>query len=99
MTAEEEQALGQMGQAHDEGRSLPAPEMVLFTGETAMKVRELSELCEVEPQEVIGIALQNLYDKVHARIKEEVAGEDTSVKGVKQTVPQPPEGADPFRPY
>lgn len=98
MTREEEYALDQLGQAHEEGRAIPAPEMVLFSGETALKVRDLSELLEVDPQEVIGIALQQLYERVQARIRAEEEGPPETEETV-QGVPQPPEGADPFRPY
>jgi len=98
MTREEEYALDQIGQAHEEGRALPAPEMVLFSGETALKVRELADLLEVDAQEVIGIALQQLYEKVHARMRAE-AEEEAAADRPGQVVPQAQEGADPFRPY
>lgn len=97
MTQEEEFALEQLGQSHDEGRTIPAPEMVLFTGETALKVRELSELCGIEPQEVIGVALQNLYELVKEREKAEREGKKPEAKASKE--PQGSGNQDPFRPY
>lgn len=101
LTEEEEQALEEVGQTHEEGRSIPAPEMVLFTGETALKVRELSELCGIEPQEVIGVALQNLYNTVKEREKAEREGRVTEEKRLEEAAQEPdePENLDPFRPH
>ena len=97
MTPEEEHALEQLGQANEEGRAIPAPEMVLFTGETALKVRELSDLCGIEPQEVIGVALQNLYELVKEREKAEREGKKPAEKSASK--PQESQNSDPFRPY
>lgn len=98
MTAEEAEALEAMGQAHEEGRALPAPEMVLFTGETALKVRELSDLCGIQPQEVIGVALQNLYELVKERERQEREGKAEEAQGATRK-PQAAKSGDPFRPY
>ena len=98
LSADEEQALDSLGQAHEEGRSIPAPEMVLFTGETALKVRELGEICGIGAQEVIGVALQNLYDLVKKRERDEKAAEAKRAEdGARE--PEDVGNLDPFRPH
>ena len=101
MSAEEESALDLLGQSNDEGRSIPAPEMVLFTGETALKVQELADICGISSQEVIGLALQDLYNKVKAREKAEREGVVAEVEKAQkaQEPPQEAESGDPWRPY
>jgi len=106
MSEEEADALDQLGQAHEEGRVLPAPEMVLFTGETALKVRELADMTKLPPQEVIGVALQQFYDRVHQRAKEEREAaatrgkaDDRQIGGDASQGSPEPDDRDPFRPW
>ena len=99
LTAEESDSLEKLGQAREEGKTIPAPEMVLFTGETALKVRELAEMCGIDSQEVIGVALQKLYEEVHARAKEEREADDRQTRSQAKQAAGADEGSDPFRPF
>ncbi len=108
MSQAESEALEQLGQAHEEGRVLPAPEMVLFTGETALKVKELSDLMQVSPQEVIGVALQQLYDRIQESVRQKreeakaaARGEtyDRQAGGDASQDQAEPDNRDPFRPH
>ncbi len=64
---EEKDAREAIGQARDESRTIPAPTMVLFTGESQMVVDEIAELCGIPPQEVVAVALQEFHAKILKR--------------------------------
>lgn len=67
VSEEEAAAREAIGQAREEGRTIPSPAVVVMTGESLMKVQELAELCGIEEQEVVALALQDLYLKVKQR--------------------------------
>lgn len=67
---EERDAREAIGQTRDESRTIPAPTMVLFTGESQMMVDEIAELCGIPPQEVVAVALQDFYAKILKRAED-----------------------------
>lgn len=94
ISEEEAVAREAIGQARDEGRTIPAPVMVFMTGESMMIVRELAEICGIAEQEVIGMALQDFYRKV----KEREATDRQPRKQATNTDANGP-SKDPFAPF
>ncbi len=75
ISSEEQDAREAIGQAREDGRTIPAPTVVLFTGETQMVVDEIAELCGMSPQDVVALALQEFHKKVHERARAATGGQ------------------------
>lgn len=101
ISEEEAEAREAIGLARQEGRTIPSPAVVIIPGESLMILTDISNLCGVSEEDVVAMALQDLYLKVKEREKQEKSAPKNDRKPVPDTQDddQGGGGESPFKPF
>lgn len=91
---EERAAREEIGQLAGDGRTIPSPTLIVFTGETQYELEALAKELELTPEGTVAYALQRLkqhQDVLMGRVKPEPQAEPERAK------PAEPEKIEPDR--